>query len=62
MGFEQETEDSQEQLTDLRGRTGLSTEAQKPGEGVPEDVRRDVGVKCASVGACGTDDEDCAKK
>lgn len=58
MGFEQETDEVQDKVTDLRGNNDLPTEAQKLGEGVPEDVRNEVGVKCASVGACGTDDSE----
>lgn len=60
MGFEQTTDEAQELVTDLRGRNGLPTEAQKLGEGIPEDVRAAVGIKCASVGA--SDDDDSVMK
>ncbi len=56
-------EDKAQERVDLNRLTkGLPIDPQKPGEGVPEEVRNAVGIKCASVGASGTDDQDWEEK
>ncbi len=55
---EERQEQAEERVSDIRRAEGFPTETHRPGVPIPQAVRDAVGVKCASIGASGTDDQD----